>query len=78
MGLNADLRNISRHVNDEAGRLSATESIVKGEQHECPASSKSGANACSSFSAASTYVTSANNKCRQTAKLVPHQCFAAF
>ena len=78
MEFDADLHSTSRHVNDEAVPLSAPESIVEGKQHECPAYSESGEDAFSSFSAASTDVTSGNNVCRQTAKLVPHQYFSAF
>ena len=73
MDFDAHFHSTSRHVNDEAGPLSTTEPIVEGKQHF-----ESGANAFWSFSAASTYVTSGNNVCRQTAKLVPHQCFSAF
>ena len=76
--LDADLQSTSQHVKDEAPPLSALESIVKGKQHEYPAHPKSGANAFSFFSDTSTCVTSGKTACRQTAKLVPHQCFSAF
>ena len=35
MEFDADLHSTSRHVNDKAGPLSATECIVESEQHRC-------------------------------------------